>query len=148
MTKIKGRDVSLAMEIDGEDIETIAYARDCSIDVQCDIAEFTSPLSGRGKRNRPGRYSWTVRIETLIANSEQPVVLLERLKEGLLVTLTMDVQLRKDAQWQTLRGEAVVQSWGENAPLQGLATFSASFVGDGELVIASKRNPQPPPRPL
>lgn len=147
MTKIKGRDVSLAMEIDGGGMETIAYARDCSIDVQCDIAEFTSPLSGRGKRNRPGRYSWTVRVETLIADSEQPVVLLERLKDGLLVTLTMDAQLRKNAQWQTLRGEAVVRGWGENAPLQGLATFNASFVGDGELGIVSKRNPTPTPRP-
>ena len=144
MTKIKGRDVSLAMEVDGGGIETIAYARDCSIDVQCDVAEFTSPLSGRGKRNRPGRYGWRVRVETLIADSEQPVVLLERLKEGLLVTLTMDAQLRKDAQWQTLRGEAVVQSWSEGAPLQGHATFSASFVGDGELGIVSKRNPIPP----
>ena len=145
--KIKGRDVSLATEVDGNGNETIAYARDCSIDIQCDIQEFTSPLSGRGKRNRAGRYGWTVSVETLIEYSDQPATLLECLKNGMTVTLTMDAQLQKNGVWQTLRGEAVVQGWSEKAPLQGLATFNASFVGDGEINIVPKRNPSPTPRP-
>ena len=145
--KLKGRDVSLAMEIDGGGKETIAYARDCSIDVQCDIAEFTSPLSGRGKRNRAGRYGWTVNIETLIADSEQPATLLECLENGIPVTLTMDAQLYYGGRVYALQGNAVVKNWRDNAPLQGLATFSASFVGDGELRRYTRPNVGPGPRP-
>ena len=74
MAKLKGRDVSVSIDIDidGDGEELLALSRDADIDVNCDIAEFTSPLSGRAKRNRTGRYSWTVNIGTLIEASKQP----------------------------------------------------------------------------
>ena len=75
--KKKGRDVSVSFEIDGGGKEVVALARDADIDVSCDVAEFTSPLSGRAKRIRVGRYSWIVNISTLIDASDQPGRLLE-----------------------------------------------------------------------
>jgi predicted secreted protein len=147
MAKLKGRDVSVAMEIDGGGLELIAMARDADIDVSCDVAEFTSPLSGRGKRCRAGRYSWTVNVGTLIDASDQPGVLLELLKSGGALTLTMDADLlNQDSKQCTLQGDAVVQKWQLGAPLQGLATFSVSFIGDGELKMVPKRSPSPSPR--
>ena len=147
MAKLKGRDVSVAMEIDGGGIETIALSRDADIDVSCDVAEFTSPLSGRGKRYRAGRYSWTVNIGTLIEASNQPGALLELLKSGGALTLTMDADLlNQDNKQCTLQGDAVVQKWQLGAPLQGLATFSVSFIGDGELKMVPKRSSSPSPR--
>lgn len=146
MTKLKGRDVSLSMEIDGQGRETIAYAKDCTLNVQCDVQEFTSALSGRGKRFKPGRYGWNVNVGTLIADSEQPLMLLELLLNGGQLTLTMDVQLVKGGAIHTLVGNAIVRTWDFGAPLKGLATFSASFVGDGELTPVQKRNPVPAPR--
>lgn len=143
--KLKGRDVSLSIEVDGEGKAIIAYARDCSIDVQCDIQEFTSPLSGRGKRYRSGRYSWNVDVGTLIEDSAQPAELLQLLKSGGAATITMDAKLPYDGSLCALTGNVVVRTWNFGAPLQGLATFSASFVGDGELEIIPRRNIQPRP---
>lgn len=143
--KLKGRDVSVAIEINGEDRETIALSRDADIDVSCDVAEFTSPLSGRGKRFRAGRYTWTVNVGTLIDVGNQPGVLLELLKSGGALTLTFDANLRNEnSKRSTLQGNAVVQKWQLGAPLQGLATFNVSFIGDGELRLVSKPTPVPP----
>ena len=148
MAKLKGRDVSVSIEIDGGGKELLALSRDADIDVSCDIAEFTSPLSGRAKRNRAGRYSWTVNIGTLIEASNQPARLLELLKSGASLTLTMDVDLLDGSGANcVLQGNAVTTRWAIGAPLQGLATFSTSFTGDGELLLSPKRNPTPGPRP-
>lgn len=148
MAKLKGRDVSVSIDIDGGVKELLALSRDADVDVSCDIAEFTSPLSGRAKRNRAGRYSWTVNIGTLIEASNQPARLLELLKSGASLTLTMDADLLDGSGANcVLRGNAVTSRWAVGAPLQGLATFSVSFVGDGELSLSPKRNPTPGPRP-
>lgn len=148
MAKLKGRDVSVSIEIDGGGKELLALSRDADVDVSCDIAEFTSPLSGRAKRNRAGRYSWTVNISTLIEASNQPARLLELLKSGAVLVLTMDVDLLNESGFNcVLQGNAVTSRWAVGAPLQGLATFSASFAGDGELSLLAKRNPTPGPRP-
>lgn len=148
MAKLKGRDVSVSIEIDGGGKELLALSRDADVDVSCDVAEFTSPLSGRAKRSRAGRYSWTVNIGTLIEASNQPARLLELLKSGASLTLTMDVDLLNEAGNScVLQGNAYTTRWAIGAPLQGLATFSASFVGDGELSLLPKRNPSPTPRP-
>ena len=148
MAKLKGRDVSVSIEIDGGGKELLALSRDADIDVSCDIAEFTSPLSARAKRNRAGRYSWTVNIGTLIEASNQPARLLELLKSGASLTLTMDADLPNGSGENcVLQGNAVTSRWAVGAPLQGLATFSTSFTGDGELSLSPKRNPTPGPRP-
>ena len=147
MAKLKGRDVSVSIDIDGNGKDLLALSRDADIDVSCDIAEFTSPLSGRAKRNRAGRYSWTVNIGTLIDASSQPARLLELLKSGASLALTMDADLSLgDGYNYVLQGNAVTTRWAIGAPLQGLATFSVSFVGDGELSLSPKRNPTPGPR--
>lgn len=142
-----GRDVSLSYGFDGEGYEIIAYAKDCALDAQCDIQEFTSPLSGRGKRHRAGRYSWTVKIDTLIADSSQPAKLLEILKSGATVLLKMDAQLPYSGGKYFLQGSALAQSWAYGAPLQGVATFSASFIGDGELNLSPTASRPPSARP-
>ena len=146
-TKQMGRDVSLLCDFDGEGYEVIAYAKDCAVDAQCDILEFTSPLSGRGKRHRAGRYSWTVKIDTLIADSSQPAKLLEILKNGVPVLLKMDVQLPYSGGKHSLQGSALAQSWAYGAPLQGTATFNASFIGDGELNLTPTSSRPPIVRP-
>lgn len=148
MAKLKGRDVSASIEVDGGGREVIALARDADINIDCDIAEFTSPLSGRGKRYRAGRYSWSVNIGTLIDSSPQPALLLELLKSGGAVELTMSVGLpNSDGQICDLRGMAISRRWALGAPLQGLATFDVSFIGDGEIKLFVRRNPTPPVRP-
>ena len=147
MTKLKGRDVALKMKDEDGGYTPIAYSRDCDIAVSCDVAEFTSALSGRGRRFRAGRYTWNVNIEMLVADSEHPGALLLALKNGSILEIIMDVGLTVDGVRTSLKGNVVVNSWAEKAPLQGLATCSAGFVGDGELEFYTYSTDTPPVRP-
>lgn len=139
MAKLKGRDVSVSIEIEADKVERVALARDADITVNCDVVEFTSPLSGRARRFRAGRYTWNINISTLIAESPQPVKLLKLLKSGGTLIITMEASLAGEdlieGDYYYLTGRAVPQMWKLGAPLQGLATFSVSLVGDGELEL-------------
>lgn len=143
--KILGKNVSLLIECDGEYVR-VALARDCSIEVKCDVQEFTSALSGRGKRFRAGRYSWSAQVEMLMEDGEQQASLLEALKGGEVLTLRADTQWRYDGFTRMLQGNVLVTGWSEQAPLQGAATCSVTFVGDGELEVVAVKNTAPAPR--
>ena len=143
--RIKGKNVSLLVERNGEYVR-IGLARDCSLDVQCDAQEFTSALSGRGKRYRAGRYGWNAQVETLMEDGEQQVFLLEALKAGETLVLRMDTQWRYAGYTRVLQGNVLVAGWSEKAPLQGAATCSANFVGDGELEVLAVKIQMPAPR--
>ena len=142
MGKLKGRNVSVSI-----DDEIVGLSRSCDISVSVDVAEFTSALSGRGKRNRAGRYSWNVNFETLIDGGSAQTSLLAVLKNGTPVKITMDAELRHEGYNCVLQGYAIANSWTLNGPLQGVATFKASFVGDGELDIKTAPNSGITPRP-
>lgn len=146
MSKIKGRDVALNLVEESGSVP-IAYSRDCDISVNCDVQEFTSALSGRGRRFRAGRYTWNINIEMLVEDSEQPGALLAALKSGRRLEVVMDTSLTVDGVKTSLKGCVVVNSWAEKAPLQGLATCSVGFVGDGELEFYTYPNTIPPVRP-
>lgn len=137
--KLKGRDIGVSIEIEEGKVERVALARDADITASCDVAEFTSPLSGRARRFRAGRYTWNINISTLIAESPQPVKLLKLLKEGGTLIITMEAMLvgedLAEGDVYSLTGRAVPQTWKLGAPLQGLATFRVSLVGDGELEL-------------
>ena len=145
--KLRGRDVALYV-----DDELVALSKSCDITVQCDIQEFTSILSGHGKRFRAGRYSWKVGCEQLygldIGDSTESIALLRLLLAGERVQIRMASSLESESirRTITLSGYAVVTDWSEKAPLQGFAVFSASFTGDGglDVNISSSNKPRPP----
>lgn len=143
--KILGKNVSLLIARDGE-LVRVALARDCVIEVQCDAQEFTSALSGRGKRFRAGRYGWNTQVETLMEDGEQQASLLEALKGGEVLTLRADTQWYYKGFARVLQGNVIVQRWREQAPLRGAATCSATFMGDGDLDVIAVRNTMPSPR--
>ena len=143
--KILGKNVSLLIARDGEYVR-VALARDCSVEVRCDVQEFTSALSGRGKRFRAGRYGWNVSVETLMEDGEQQASLLEALKGGERLTIRMDAQWAYGGYTRVLQGNVLLTTWSEKAPLQGAATCSVNFVGDGELEVVTVKNTMPSPR--
>lgn len=146
-TKLKGRDV--AFYANGL---FVAFSTSCALSVQCDTQEFTNALSGRGKRFRAGRYSWQMNCEQLMAytgdDAASPTDLLSLLIQGEPFQVRMTAPLVGGPITRTLilSGNAVVQSWDVKAPLQGMATFSAAFTGDGDLDITTTTpsTPRPP----
>lgn len=130
MSKIKGRDVVLSVN-SSNGYKKIAFAKSCDIMVQCDTQEFTSALSGRGKRYRAGRYSWTISVDTLIGSPDDPNRILQALITGLPVEIMMLVGPLLSG--TLLSGTAIATSWKETGSLGSMATFSATFLGDGEL---------------
>lgn len=131
--KTKGRDIILYIEEKGI-LKRVALSTNCGLTVQCDMAEFTSALSGRGKRVRPGRYSWQMNVDTLIDDSGTNVMpLLNYLITGARFLVTMQIDLGGKAK-MPIRGYCYVQTWEEKAPVQGMATCSAVLIGDGNLM--------------
>ena len=131
--KTKGRDILLYVEDKGI-LKRVALSTNCGLSVQCDIAEFTNALSGRGKRVRPGRYSWQMNVDTLIDDSGSNVKpLLSCLLEGTRFLVTMQIDLDGEAK-MPIRGYCYVQTWETKAPVQGMAACSAVLIGDGNLM--------------
>ena len=133
--KAKGRDIVLYVEDKGI-LKRVALSTSCGLTVQCDIAEFTSALSGRGKRVRPGRYSWQVSVDTLVDDSGgNTLPLLQHLISGTRLYISMQADIDGVAK-MPIRGYCYVQTWDKKAPLAGMATCSATFVGDGEIILS------------
>lgn len=132
--KTKGRDILLYVEEKGI-LKRVALSTNCGLTVQCDMAEFTSALSGRGKRVRPGRYSWQINVDTLIDDSGSNVKpLLNYLITGIRFLVTMQIDLGDEAK-MPIRGYCYVQTWDTKAPVQGMAACSAVLIGDGNLML-------------
>lgn len=130
--KTKGRDILFYIEEKGI-LKKVALSTNCGLTVQCDMAEFTSALSGRGKRVRPGRYSWQMNVDTLIDDSGSNVKpLLNYLISGTRFLVTMQIDLGDEAK-MPIRGYCYVQTWDAKAPVQGMAACSAVLMGDGAL---------------
>lgn len=125
--RITGKDVALYAGT-----ERIALATSCDIQVDRDMVEFMSQTSARSKRYKPGRYSWTASVDTLVAEGSASINLLEALTAGSRILITMTAEVKGG---QSLSGYAYVKSWSENAPLSGMVTVKATFIGDGDLSV-------------
>lgn len=135
MARLKGKDIAVYMaDSDTGAFTRIALSTGCEVQVQCDMIEFSSFLSGRAKRTRPGRYSWSANVDALVADDDGcNTSLLEALKMGKRLYLSMCVAVPATTT-HSVRGWACVAGWKEAAPLAGMATYSVSFQGDGELL--------------
>lgn len=132
MSRLTGRDVSFSTSISGT-TKVIAFAKSCDITVQGDVQEFTSALSGRGKRFRAGRYSWVINVDALISSPDDPKSILQALINGTAVDVKMGVGSSSNG--LLLQGTAVPTSWKLTGSLGSMATFSATFMGDGNLSL-------------
>ena len=132
--RIKGKDIAVyRASSETAQPQKIALSRDCDLAVQCDMQEFSSFLSGRAKRFRSGRYSWTLNIDALVADDDgNNGELLAALKNGTRLFVTMSLGA-PDGSSHAVGGWALVSTWQETAPLSGMATYKVALQGDGEL---------------
>ena len=111
----------------------IALSLSCDVAVSCDMQEFSSFLSGRAKRFRAGRYSWTMNSESIVASDvADDKELLAALKNGTRLRVAMSLGL-PDGSAHAVSGWVLVAGWSEGAPLSGMATYKVTFQGDGEI---------------
>ena len=143
---IKGRDLMLF--INGK---SIAFATSHSLSISMDTTETTSKDSG-GKwvTSNAGKISWEVKTENLFSNNGEGVTF-EDLFDMMTFALeknsaTKAAEVAKGG-WLpsstgTFSGKVILTSLEASAPNEDNATFSASFVGTGEL----KKVATPTPR--
>lgn len=133
--RLKGKDVRLYVANgSGGSYVPIALSKDLSIDVECEMKEITSLLSGRARRFRPGRYAWKAQCDALVDDtSGMDFTLLHYLRSGkrLLMTTTVTVQANE----HRLNGYVYVSSWHEAAPLSGMSTYSVTLTGEEVLNV-------------
>lgn len=131
MARIKGKDIAIYRAQDEtSEFELIGLSTNCEVQVSCDMVEFTSFLSAGAKRVRPGRYWWTMSLDKLVAEGDG---LLDALRDKQRLFVCMSLGLPSGSP-HSVRGWAYVTSWGEVAPLSGMATCKATLQGDGVLL--------------
>ena len=132
--RLKGKDIALYRSMSGDDAyKLIALSLSCDVAVSCDMQEFSSFLSGRAKRFRAGRYSWTMNSESIVASDvADDKELLAALKNGTRLRVAMSLGL-PDGSAHAVSGWVLVAGWSEGAPLSGMATYKVTFQGDGEI---------------
>lgn len=132
--RAKGKNIALyRRSADGNGWTLLALSLSCDVAVSCDMAEFSSFLSGRAKRFRAGRYSWTITHEALVATEvADGGDLLAALKSGERLYVCMSLA-HPDGTQHAVGGWCLVGGWQESAPMAGMATYKTSFQGDGEL---------------
>lgn len=121
---INGRD--LILSLNGT---AVAASKGCSLKVSQNYIQSCSPTDGRTKRKIPTDYDWSVSTDCLVADTAYADSILDLLTAGTEVTLRWyDTQLH-----QHRKGQAIIASIDENAPINSLSTLSISFEGSGPL---------------
>lgn len=135
MTRVKGKDVLLYAGVDIGEPEILGMSTSCDMTVTVDIKEFTSFLSGRAKRTRPGRYSWQVNTELIVADGDAArTTLLQSATIGRLLKLRMTLGDTM-AYGNTIQGNVYVGSFRLTGALGDMARCSVTLIGDGPLKL-------------
>lgn len=119
---------------EGGEYKEIAFSKSCDVNVTVDIVEFTSFLSARAKRIRPGRYSWTMSCDNLVASEDATAkMLLQALINGTRLMVMMSVESGEEL--VTLQGFAYAQTYNSSAGMDGAVSYNVVFIGDDALNI-------------
>lgn len=131
MKKLQGKDLILYITAEGGTSYTrIALSTTCSLDVATELREVSSLFTGKHKSYRPGRYSWTVRCDSLVAvENYQPLDLLLSQLQGQKLLVTMNIE-------NTRRyGYVYITGWSETGDLGSMLKYSTTMTGTGPLNI-------------
>lgn len=119
---IKGHDLII---YEGVPAVAIAAAKSCTIVVNADTAETSSPSSSNARTFEPGRTSWEVSVSTLVLGTD--IIL----KAGQIYVLSW--KLRQETFYVALSGTAICTQAQIEAGENQLAHGSLRFLGSGEI---------------
>lgn len=104
----------------------VAAAKNCSINIKYDMIEKASSTQSTAKEFITGRYEWELTVDHLVVSgSEYQGITLAG--QRVLISVVIN-NVRK-------KGYVIVPQAGISAPVNGLATGSVTFKGDGEFDI-------------
>lgn len=104
----------------------VAAAKNCSINIKYDMIEKASSTQSTAKEFITGRYEWELTVDHLVVSgSEYQGLTLAG--QRVLISVVIN-NVRK-------KGYVIVPQAGISAPVNGLATGSVTFKGDGEFDI-------------
>lgn len=104
----------------------VAAAKNCSITIKYDMIEKASSTQSTAKEFITGRYEWELTVDHLVVSgSEYQGLTLAG--QRVLISVVIN-NVRK-------KGYVIVPQAGISAPVNGLATGSVTFKGDGEFDI-------------
>lgn len=125
MVVILGRNVFIYSGASGTS-PVIAAAKSCNITIKYDLIEKASSTQSTAKEFITGRYEWELTVDHLVVSGSEYQGL--RLAgQRVLISVVIN-NVRK-------KGYVIVPQAGISAPVNGLATGSVTFKGDGEFDI-------------
>lgn len=131
MGVILGKNVLIYSDATGT-TPVIAAAKNCTINIKYDMIEKASSTQSTAKEFITGRYEWELTVDHLVVASTtgRPNTEFEGIKlagQRVLISVVIN-NVRK-------KGYVIVPQAGISAPVNGLATGSVTFKGDGEFDI-------------
>ena len=127
--KVKGKDV--LVWLNGA---VIACSTNCALEIDCEMREIAGKMSARAREFIPGKYSWSISVDALVAaENAQFANVVSLLKNGTKVSVSFAVA-NEGLPFEGFSGSAFVSSAGENAPLDSFESLKISFQGTGELL--------------
>lgn len=133
--RIQGKDVALYATADGAIYKEIGYSTTCDVQVTCDVAEFSSILSGGAKRMRLGRYGWQMSCDIMAESGDDTAKqLLLSLKNRRAITVAMTLSA-DGVEASRVYGDGYVTLWQLSGAIGSMATYQVTITGDGELNI-------------
>ena len=126
MSVILGRNVFIYSGASGTD-PVIAAAKSCTINIKYDLIEKASSSQQNAKEYIYGRYEWDLTVDHLVVSSNEFQGLSLAGGQRLLISVVVN-NVRK-------KGYVLCPQAGLSAPVNGLATGSVTFKGDGPFDI-------------
>ena len=126
MSVILGRNVFIYSGASGTD-PVIAAAKNCTINIKYDLIEKASSSQQNAKEYIYGRYEWDLTVDHLVVSTNEFQGLSLAGGQRLLISVVVN-NVRK-------KGYVLCPQAGLSAPVNGLATGSVTFKGDGPFDI-------------
>ena len=126
MSVILGWNVFIYSGASGTD-PVIAAAKSCTINIKYDLIEKASSSQQNAKEYIYGRYEWDLTVDHLVVSSNEFQGLSLAGGQRLLISVVVN-NVRK-------KGYVLCPQAGLSAPVNGLATGSVTFKGDGPFDI-------------
>lgn len=139
--KILGRNIGIFTQ-SGTEWVPIGMSTSCSIQLSADAIEVAG-MSARGRSFIPGRYSYTIQVDTLYGGGEMDEALMQALLYGDTIHFVIagayadNGELIRKYSTLQLEGDAILTNYTMTAPSAGYATANVSLQGSGNLYVAN-----------
>ena len=129
MAHILGNDLIIAIAMGSSTPTAIASSKSCDIETNCDLKEISSPTSSTYRTYIPGRKTWRVVVNFLVASTSLGVLTAKYIGNQ----YTLKAYIRNNSVVDSFQGTAILQQARVTGTRGNLLTGSWVFVGSGDI---------------